>query len=491
MERRDFLKMAGAVALGTQAAPLQLHNLAGAASAAQQHAAAAAANGAADVTLRIAPVLVELAPNQTVSTIGYNGLAPGPILRMREGVRTTVDVFNDTDVPELVHWHGQMIPPEVDGVAEEGTPAVPAHGHRRYSFVPRPAGTRWYHSHVMAGPDLSRGIYTGQFGFLYVDPKSEPGNYDREIFLALREWQPYLTAEEDEEEDEGDKGVRKDAPPPSKKSKANMIMPTGLEVGYRLMSINDKTLGNGEPIRVKQGERILFRMLNASPTEPRRVSLPGHKFLVVALDGNPVPTPKAVEILQMGPAERIDAIVEMNQPGVWVLGSILPEDRQAGMGVVVEYANQTGEPKTIDRPPLELWDYTQFGTSKLPPEPDGRFTLTIEEIHGGPGRFNRWVINGKSFPNTDPLKVRAGKRYRIIIRNRSDDPHPMHLHRHQMELTSMDHQPTAGVIKDTITVLGFGDAEMDFVANQPGPALFHCHMQIHMDFGLMCMVKYI
>jgi FtsP/CotA-like multicopper oxidase with cupredoxin domain len=60
-----------------------------------------------------------------------------------------------------------------------------------------------------------------------------------------------------------------------------------------------------------------------------------------------------------------------------------------------------------------------------------------------------------------------------------------------LEVTNVDHQPTSGVIKDTVTVLGYGDLEMDFIANQPGPSLFHCHMQIHMDFGLMTMVKYI
>lgn len=64
----------------------------------------------ADFTLRIAPVSVELAPGKTVKTIGYNGTVPGPILRMREGVATTVDVINDTDAEELVHWHGLMVP---------------------------------------------------------------------------------------------------------------------------------------------------------------------------------------------------------------------------------------------------------------------------------------------------------------------------------------------------------------------------------------------
>ena len=84
-------------------------------------------------------------------------------------------------------------PPRSTASEEEGTPMVPAHGRRRYQFVPRPAGTRWYHTHTMAGIDLHRGTYTGQFGFVFVEPAENPGQYDQEVFLALRDWEPYLT----------------------------------------------------------------------------------------------------------------------------------------------------------------------------------------------------------------------------------------------------------------------------------------------------------
>ena len=77
---------------------------------------------AADFTLQIAPMMVELAPQVVISTIGYSNKVPGPLLRMREGQRVTVDVVNDTDVPEYVHWHGLFVPSEVDGAEEEGTP---------------------------------------------------------------------------------------------------------------------------------------------------------------------------------------------------------------------------------------------------------------------------------------------------------------------------------------------------------------------------------
>src|SRR5271156_3444771 len=144
----------------------------------------------ADYALTIATQPIELAPNRIVSVTVYNGQFPGPLLRFREGVRVTVDVHNDTDTPEQLHWHGQSIPPDVDGAAEEGTPFIPPHGSRRISFVPRPSGFRFYHTHVRAGADLNRGQYSGLVGPVYIEPKNDPGRYDREVFLTLKEFQP-------------------------------------------------------------------------------------------------------------------------------------------------------------------------------------------------------------------------------------------------------------------------------------------------------------
>src|SRR5579864_5264288 len=107
----------------------------------------------ADYTLRIGTGLVELAPDHIVSTTLYNGQFPGPLIRLSEGKRVTVDVHNDTDTPELVHWHGQTIPSDVDGAAEEGTPYIAPHSMRRISFVPGPSGFRFYHTHVVPKGD--------------------------------------------------------------------------------------------------------------------------------------------------------------------------------------------------------------------------------------------------------------------------------------------------------------------------------------------------
>jgi FtsP/CotA-like multicopper oxidase with cupredoxin domain len=429
----------------------------------------ALAAAGADYTIRIAPISVELAPGRVIRTVGYNGTAPGPLLRLREGQQASINVINDSDVPELVHWHGLFVPSELDGAMEEGTPMVMAGQSTTYTFTASPAGTRWYHSHAMAGKDLRRSLYSGQFGFLYVEPRNDAGQYDQEVFIAMHHWEPYFVSMQD---------LRKGPPPDN-----------GLEVAYKSASFNDKALGHGEPIRIRQGQRVLFRLLNASATDDVMLALPGHSFKIVALDGNPVPSPVAVETLMLAPAERIDAVVEMNRPGIWIFGSAEDDVRNMGMGVVVEYAGATGTPQW-QAPAMAKWDYLTFGRAAPAAKPDGRFELTIQKNPGGRGGFNRWTINDKSWPDTDPLVVERGKRYRLVFRNDSGDMHPMHLHRHVFELTRFADRPTSGIMKDVVNVPPRQTVEVDFVADDPGLSLLHCHMQEHQDFGFMTLVQY-
>jgi FtsP/CotA-like multicopper oxidase with cupredoxin domain len=426
------------------------------------------AEGHADFTLRIGAVEVEIAPKRFVKTTGYNGSFPGPPLRLDEGQPVTAAVYNDTAIPELVHWHGLFLPPEVDGSAEEGTPFVPPHSRRTIAFTPEPAGTRWYHSHIYAGRDLHRATYTGQFGFLQIVPKSEPGRYDREVSLALHGWNPYLAPMGGP--GEGSEGT--------------------LEVNYGAFTVNSHALGGGEPVRVKPGERVRFRILNANATMAHRLALAGHRFQVIALDGNPVPTPREVEVLELAAAERIDAIVEMNRPGVWTLGEVDEKMRKLGLGTVVEYAGRSGEPQWT-APPNEIWDYTQFGGSGMAPEPDERIPLVFKNKWAGNRWVDHWTINGKEYPKTDPIRVRTNGKYRLIFDNRSDDAHPIHLHRHSFELVRVAGKPTSGILKDVVNVQPRTQVEVHLVANHPGPSLFHCHMQIHMDYGFMTLLEYV
>jgi FtsP/CotA-like multicopper oxidase with cupredoxin domain len=108
----------------------------------------------------------------------------------------------------------------------------------------------------------------------------------------------------------------------------------------------------------------------------------------------------------------------------------------------------------------------------------------------GAAPFNSFLVNGKMYPHEQEFVLKAGTRYRVIFRNRTDDAHPLHLHRHLFELKEMYGKPTAGIMKDTVVVPSYGRATVELLANQPGLSLFHCHIQHHMDFGFKALFRY-
>jgi FtsP/CotA-like multicopper oxidase with cupredoxin domain len=415
-----------------------------------------------DFRLEIAEVDWELGPRKKVRTTAYNGRIPGDLLRVAEGKPVTIEVVNKLDRDEIVHWHGQWIPTDVDGAMEEGSPMIPSGGRTLIAFTPGPSGLHWYHTHTSANRNLKRGLYSGQFGILFVEPRENPARYDQEHFLVLRDWEPYFAGSDD----------------------------GSLMVNYVCSSINGRMLGADRPITVREGERVLFHILNASATEAHWLALKGHQFQVMALDGRPVATQSRVETLRLGPAERVSAVVTMNAPGVWVLGEARLNFRNAGMGTVIEYANRTGKPQ-IPAPDKLHWDYSVFGDA-IPAslKPDATIPLVFTSHFQGHGALDRWMINGKSFPATDPILLKEGLRHRLVFTNRSQDDHPVHLHRHSFELVSIRGVAMSGVHKDVVVVEAGTTVEADLVASNPGNTLFHCHQQDHMDSGFMALFRY-
>ncbi|AXC12947.1 Multicopper oxidase [Acidisarcina polymorpha] len=450
--RRDFLKLSG-VAAAASGLPLCAHPL-----------------SAADYTLDIAPYSLQISAKHSVKTTAYNQQVPGPLLRFKEGQPVTIEVTNQTGSEEVVHWHGLFLPPDVDGAMEEGTNPIPAGANARYTFTPRPAGFRWYHTHVFAGNDLKKGQYTGQHGFLLIEPRENPARYDREFFLALHDWDGQMLSSGD----------------------------GSMNPAYNFSTINGKMLGFSEPLRAKQGERVLLHILNSSPTDAHWLALPGHEFQVIALDGNPVPKTQTVSMLRLAPAERVCALVEMKNPGIWVLGEVRKHIQSAGMGIVVEYSGSSGKP--IWQQPHSLdWNYGQFSapvSSSATGEQLIEVPLIFESKFAGHGAPDHWMINGKPFPNTDTLTLHQGQRYRLQFINRSNDDHPVHLHRHSFEVRSLpgngpgSDAKVRGIIKDVILVDAQSRVDVEFTANNPGMTLFHCHQQNHMDLGFMMLFRY-
>jgi FtsP/CotA-like multicopper oxidase with cupredoxin domain len=496
VDRRKFIKLSGSMATFAGLVPSGIAELAHIENSKilLQSKKVTTSEEVADYTIHIGTGLIEVGLQLIISTTTYNGQFPGPLLRFKEGQRTIVDIYNDTDMPEQFHWHGQFVPVDVDGSAEEGTPYIPAHGMRREIFVPKPSGLRFYHTHVTARANLAAGQYNGEVGPVYIEPRISPGNYDREEFIMLKEFEPYFMRGGDMAMDFlPGKKIPELKAMQEKAEKESAGMPKGYEVGYKIFTINGKQLGHGEPLKVKYGERILFHIINGSGSEIRSLALPGHAFKVIALDGNPVPNPAEVPVLWIGTAERVSAIVEMKHPGVWIMGDLADDDRGNGMGIVVEYADHKGKPQWITPKPYK-WDYTIFGKHNTPPpEPDEIIEMLFAKQQAADNGFNRWTINGIAFDMmAKPLfHLKEGKRYRLHMRNASDDIHPIHLHRHSFELTKVAGKLTSGIIKDVAMLGGFQEMDVDFTANNPGLTLFHCHMQLHMDFGFMALFDYV
>ena len=424
----------------------------------------ASAAAAPDVTLEIAPYLLEASPKHRIETVAYNGQVPGPLLRMKAGREVAVEIRNRSSDPEIVHWHGLGLPSEIDGAMEEGTPMIAPGATTRYSFTPGLTGFRWFHTHTFAGKNLRKAQYGGQHGLLMVEGAHEPGDFDQEVFLNLHDWEG-----RDMSSDDG-----------------------SMNPAYEVTTVNGRMLGFGDPVRVKQGQRVLMHILNSSPTEVHWVALAGHRFQVVALDGNHVPTPQLVEMLRLAPAERVSALVEMNAPGVWVFGEVRKHVQAAGMGIVVEYAGASG--KAVWNQPADLvWNYRQFASPDPPqasPEVN-RTELVFDSKFRGHGSEELWRINGQSYPQTAEPILEPGRRYRLMLNNSIIDDHPIDLHRHRFQVVTVDGSPEmSGLLKDVVLVPSKTTAEIEFTADNPGRSLFHCHQQNHMDRGFMMVFKY-
>lgn len=497
MDRRKFISTAGLVLPLAGTLPASALNLVAPekTESKKEYTAQLVEKSKADYTIRIGIGLIEVGSQHIISTVCYNGQFPGPLLRFKEGEKTIIDIYNDTDSPEQFHWHGQFIPVNIDGSAEEGTPYIPAHSMRREVFIPQPSGLRFYHTHTIARNDLSAGQYSGQVGPIYIEPKVKPSGYDREEFLMLKEFEPYFMRGGDMPSDFLSGPVIPELKAmQDRREKESPIKTKGYEVGYKIFTINGKQLGHGKNIEVNYGERILFHIVNGSGSEIRSLALPGHTFKVIALDGFAVPQPAEVPVLWIGTAERISAIVEMKHPGIWIMGDLADDDRGNGMGTIIQYAGHKGKPQWV-KPKPYLWDYSIFGNKNgHVQQPDEIIKMVFAKQNAVDKGFNRWTINGVAF-NMAEMKpmfhLKKGKRYRLQMYNASDDIHPMHLHRHSFEVTKIGGKHTSGIIKDVIMIGGFQEMEVDFVANNPGLTLFHCHMQLHMDFGFMALFNYV
>ena len=264
--------------------------------------------------------------------IGYNGASPGPVLRFREGEDVTIHVTNNLDEPTSVHWHGLILPYQMDGVPGLSYPGIAPGETFTYRFPITQSGTYWFHSHSgFQEPD-------GAYGAIIIEPNGrEPFRYDREYVVQLTDKHPHS----------GDRIMRNlkssadyynrqqqtvgDFWRDSKEQGLAATLKDRLMWGEMRMMASDiedvqgfTGLINGKGPEqnwtglFKPGERVRLRLINSSAMTYFDVRLPGLKMTVVQADGNNV-QPVIVDELRIGVAETYDVIVQPKDDKAYTL----------------------------------------------------------------------------------------------------------------------------------------------------------------------------
>ncbi|MGH7407275.1 MAG: multicopper oxidase family protein, partial [Candidatus Methylomirabilales bacterium] len=210
----------------------------------------------------------ELAPGKVIKAWAYNGRVPGPEIRLREGERVRIVLKNELPEPTTIHWHGVDVPNPMDGVPGVTQAPVKSGETFIYEFEARPAGTRWYHTHFQEHTQLDLGLYAP----LIIEPaEADPFPYDREYTLLLDDWatgtgRPLPSTREGTAGARGGMGGMMGGGMGGMMGGQGMggMMGGGQHPAYDTMTINGKAYPATEPLRVRKGERVRLRLINAS-----------------------------------------------------------------------------------------------------------------------------------------------------------------------------------------------------------------------------------
>lgn len=263
---------------------------------------------------------------------------------------------------------------------------------------------------------------------------------------------------------------------------------------YDTLTINGKAYPATEPLHVHKGERVRLRIINASADHTHVLRLAGHRLKVTHTDGNPLTQSVEVDAIPIAPSERYDVLFVANRPGTWFLFCAEPGHPDAGERVLVVYDGYEGiEP---EMPPegvtgLNLWHYRLGLGKEILPKPFGQERIFNLTLSGGMMGSDAWTINGRQYPNTEPLRLRKGDLVRVRFLNHSMEAHPMHLHGQSFKVLAVNGRKlSAPIVKDSIDVEAhMGSVDIEFTAYNPGNWFFHCHKPMHMQGGMITLAK--
>jgi FtsP/CotA-like multicopper oxidase with cupredoxin domain len=409
-------------------------------------------------------------PENTTPVMHYNQSIPGPLIRIPQGRESIIRLHNSLDEPTSVHWHGLRIDNAMDGVPDITQPPVMPGQQFEYRLKPPDAGTYWYHTHMRSWAQLALGLA----GVMIVE-EDEPPTVDQDIVFAIDDWR----LDRDLQMDSASFGSMHD-------------WSHGGRLG-NYITVN----GKAEPVfEVASGERIRLRLVNIANARIMNLLFSESEISVVAVDGQPVEpfVPKSGRVV-LAPGQRADLIIDMTAD---------PGSRSAIEVVIGEYAYVVADFVYREKARRE---HKLDAALRLPDNPVNRIRLPDEFMHvplhmggGAMGGMRSatfegkemgirelvqnqkvWALNGVVGMPAEPLfRVRRGTAISLDVHNDNGWPHAMHIHGHHFI-----HDREPGLWRDTTLFQRGERGAMQFVADNPGKWLIHCHMVEHMAGGML------
>lgn len=457
---------------------------------------------------------------KAASVYGLTGPAGTPGVFLDPGERFALTLANRCGAPTIIHWHGQTPPPAEDGVAETGyVGPLPDGSDRAYDFAARP-GTHWMHSHqglqeqqLMAAPLVVRtkadlALDAQEVTVLFHDfTFRDPAEVLAEITGGMK-MQGMASGEaaggmamaghmghgmagqpmqDQGMQDQGMAGHGMASGDAMAGPAAGMDLN---DVDFDAYLANDRTLDDPEVVRTERGGRVRLRLINGATATAFWIDLGRLEATVLAVDGDPV-EPITGSRFPLAEAQRLDFLVTLPEAGAYPVLAQREGDRQltgivlatpgAAVGRLSSLAAAAAGPADLS---LEARLRAAAPLAARPADVTHRVRLA------GTMMPYAWSIDGRIWPDHQPLTVAAGQRAVVELVNDSAMAHPMHLHGHHFQVVAIDGRPLSGAMRDTVLVPPRSSVGIAFDADNPGRWLFHCHNLYHMATGMMTEVVY-
>jgi FtsP/CotA-like multicopper oxidase with cupredoxin domain len=431
------------------------------------------------------PAKVNLGAGPDFIAWAYNGQVPGPEIRVKEGEIIRVVLKNYLPQGTTIHWHGIPIVNAMDGVPGVTQQIIKPGETFTYEFEAKPAGSYLYHSH--AKYQLDQGLY----GPLIIESANSKESYDREYTLVLEDWVM---------KDGGGVARTRRRPPMGRGMMRGMMHRQMrfedrrgplLEPSYDGYAVNGRLYPAVASLEVRKGENVKLRLMNASSATIYYLQLAGHRLTITHTDGNPI-KPIETDVLRIGMGERYDVIFTAKNPGHWFLAASEEGFGEGQLRVPIKYRGVQQKEAVMPNFHSRLRRASYENFRALNPV-DTRETDTprsYEQVLSGGMHSPFWAINNQLYPEADALIVRKDERVRLGYWNHSMMPHPMHLHGHFFRVVNPALPPNKWIYKDTLIVDRMQRLEIEFVADNPGKWLHHCHNLYHMEAGMANVVAY-